>query len=53
MNNMTAVSALLKPDDAQLMRCYPVSPQINYAVNDDEKCSSPVELAEVQDRLFS
>jgi hypothetical protein len=35
------------------MRCYPVSTRINSVVNDDEGCSAPVELAAVQNRLFS
>jgi len=52
MKNMTAVSELLKPNDAPLMRCYPVSTQINLAANDDEGCSTPVEVSETQDRLF-
>ena len=53
MQNVTAISELFKPYDARLMRCYPVSSRINSVVNDDEECSRPVELAEVQDRLFS
>jgi len=53
MQNVASVSELLKPYDAWLMRCYPVSTRINSVVNDDEECSRPVELADVQDRLFS
>jgi putative SOS response-associated peptidase YedK len=53
MNDVGAASDLLKPYDAQRMRCYPVSTRINSVANDDEECSAPVELAEVQDRLFS
>jgi putative SOS response-associated peptidase YedK len=53
MNDVSAASELLKPCDARLMRCYPVSTRINSVVNDDEGCSAPVELAEIQDRLFS
>jgi hypothetical protein len=34
------------------MRCYPVSTRINNVANDHEECSRPVELAEIQDRLF-
>ena len=30
------------------MRCYPISTRINRVANDDEECSAPVELAEVQ-----
>jgi putative SOS response-associated peptidase YedK len=53
MQNVPAISELLKPFDARLMRCYPVSTRINHAANDDPECSSPVELAEIQNRLFS
>jgi hypothetical protein len=52
MNDVAAVSELLKPFDARMMRCYPVSTRINSVVNDDEECSKPVELVQVQDRLF-
>jgi putative SOS response-associated peptidase YedK len=52
MQNVTAASDLLKPYDARLMRCYPVSTRINHVANDDEECCVPVELAEIQDRLF-
>jgi hypothetical protein len=48
-----AISELLKPYDARLMRSYPVSTRINHASNDDADCARPVELAETQDRLFS
>jgi putative SOS response-associated peptidase YedK len=53
MNDLDAASELLKPFDAGLMRCYPVSTRVNSATNDDEECSAPVELAQIQDRLFS
>ena len=36
-----------------LQSCYPVSTRINSVANDDEECSAPVELAQIQDRLFS
>jgi putative SOS response-associated peptidase YedK len=52
MQNVAAISELLKPYDARLMRCYPVSSRVNHAGNDDEECSAPVELAQIQDRLF-
>lgn len=52
MQNVAAISELLKPLDARLMRFYPVSTRINHAVNDDEGCSRPVESAQSQDRLF-
>jgi putative SOS response-associated peptidase YedK len=51
MRDAAAASELLKPYDARLMRCYPVSARINHVANDDEECSRPVELAEVQNRL--
>jgi putative SOS response-associated peptidase YedK len=52
MNDVSAASELLKPYDARLMRCYPVSIRLNHVANDDATCSLPVELAEVQDRLL-
>jgi putative SOS response-associated peptidase YedK len=53
MQNVAAASELLKPFDARLMRCYPVSTRVNSATNDDEECCAPVEVAETQSRLFS
>ena len=53
MRDVAAASELLRPCDARLMRCYPVSARINHVANDDEECSKPVELGEVQNRLFS
>ena len=53
MRDVSAASDLLKPFDARLMRCFPVSTRINYVANDDEECSRPVDLAQIQDRLFS
>ena len=51
--DVTAASELLKPYDAQLMRCYPVSARINHAANDDEECARQVELqAPPQGQLF-
>jgi putative SOS response-associated peptidase YedK len=52
MRDVSAASDLLKPYDAQLMRSYPVSARINRVANDDEECSAPVELVQIQDRLF-
>jgi putative SOS response-associated peptidase YedK len=46
-------SELLKPYDARVMGCYPISTRINHVANDNEECSRPVEVAEAQDRLFS
>ena len=53
MRDASAVSELLKPYDARLMRCYPVSARINHVANDDEECSAPVELSQIQNSLFS
>jgi putative SOS response-associated peptidase YedK len=53
MTDGVTASALLKPCDARLVRCYPVGTRINHVGNDDEECSAPVELAQIQDRLFS
>jgi len=53
MNNVSAASDLLKPCDARQMRCFPVSTRINHVANDDDECSRPVELDQMQDRLFS
>jgi putative SOS response-associated peptidase YedK len=39
-----AASDVLKPFDARLMRCYPVSTHVKNVANDDEACSKPVEL---------
>jgi putative SOS response-associated peptidase YedK len=52
MTNADAASDLLKPFDARMMRCYPVSSRVNHVVNDDEGCSIPVGLVETQNRLF-
>jgi putative SOS response-associated peptidase YedK len=53
MNDVNVVSEFLKPYDARLMRCYPVSSRINNVANDDEECSRPVEVTETQNRLFT
>jgi putative SOS response-associated peptidase YedK len=53
MRDVTAASELLKPCDARLMTSYPVSTRINHVANDDEECSRPVEVAQIQNRLFA
>jgi len=53
MKDAAVASDLLKPFDARLMRCYPVSTRLNHVANDDAECSRPVELAQIQNRLFS
>jgi putative SOS response-associated peptidase YedK len=52
MTDVASASELLKPCEARLMRCYAVCSRINQVANDDEGCSTPVEVAEVQNRLF-
>ncbi len=49
MNDVQVVSEMLKPYDAQSMRCYPVSSRVNHVANDGEECSRPVEIAEDQE----
>jgi putative SOS response-associated peptidase YedK len=46
MQNVTAISELLNPVDARLMRCYPVATRINHVANDDKECSRPLENRE-------
>jgi putative SOS response-associated peptidase YedK len=52
MNDGGTASELLKPCDARLMRCYPISTRINRVANDDAECSAPVKLVKAQRRLF-
>jgi putative SOS response-associated peptidase YedK len=52
VQNVAVISELLKPYDASQVRCYPVSTRINRVSNDDEECSKPVEVVEVQNHLF-
>jgi len=51
MTNVEAVSEILRPCDARIMRCYPVSNRVNHVANDDAECSTPVEL-QTQTALF-
>lgn len=52
--NTAVVSDLLRPFDARLMRCYPVSNRVNQVQNDDEECSRRVALdAPPQGHLFA
>jgi putative SOS response-associated peptidase YedK len=53
MKDVAAASELLKPYDARAMRCYPISTRINSVVNDDAECAAPVEIAQIQNQLFS
>jgi hypothetical protein len=34
-----------------LSPCHPISTRLNHLANDDEECSRPVELAQIQNRL--
>lgn len=52
MQDVAALSELLKPYDARLMRCYPVGNRVNYVGNDDEECSRPIDVVEAQSNLF-
>ena len=52
MTNVETVSDMLKPCDARIMRCYPVSSWVNHVANDDAECSTRVEPTENQHRLF-
>ena len=49
--DVAALSHMLKPYDANNMRCYPVSHKINQVSNDDPACALP-EIVETQNRLF-
>jgi putative SOS response-associated peptidase YedK len=57
MKDVSAASDLLKPCDARLMRCYPVSTRINYVtrlmIMTMKPCSAAVEPCQTQNRLFS
>jgi hypothetical protein len=44
MRAVDAASDLLKPYDARLMRCYPVSTRINSVAHDDAACTAPVQF---------
>ena len=54
MKNVDALSEMLKPYDARVMRCYPVSTRLNQVQNDDAECAEPIELeAPPQRQLFA
>jgi putative SOS response-associated peptidase YedK len=50
MQNVAAISELLKPYDARFMRLYPVSSRVNHVANDDEQSSRRIELLETQNQ---
>jgi putative SOS response-associated peptidase YedK len=53
MRDGAEASEWLKPYDARLMQCIPISMRINHVGNDDKECSAPVELGQTESRLFS
>ena len=53
MTDVSVVSELLKPYDAKSMRSYPINTRINHVANDDEECSRPVVIADMQNRQFA
>ncbi len=53
MQELDAVSEVLRPYDAAQMRCFPVSARVNHVANDDEDCSRAVAVVENQSNLFS
>jgi putative SOS response-associated peptidase YedK len=48
MSNVEAVSEMLKPCDAEMMRCFPVSSRVNHVANDDPECSTPIQITSIQ-----
>ena len=54
MTKVEAVTDMLKPYRADLMRSYPVSPRVNHVANDDAECSAPVIVTppDTQSSLF-
>jgi len=52
MTKVNAVTEVLKPFDARLMRSFPVSTRVNHAANDDAECSTPIKIAQSQQLLF-
>jgi putative SOS response-associated peptidase YedK len=48
MHDTRAVSDMLKPYHARMMRCYPVSSRVNSVANDDPECSTPTQITPVQ-----
>jgi putative SOS response-associated peptidase YedK len=52
MQDAKAATEMVKPFDAKLMGCYPVSEWVNKVTNDDEQCSRPVAPADSQNSIF-
>jgi putative SOS response-associated peptidase YedK len=53
MTKVEAVSDLLRPCDARLMRWYPISTRINHVANDDEDCCRAADPLQSENGLFS
>jgi putative SOS response-associated peptidase YedK len=54
MTDAATVTGLLKPFDARLTRCYPVSSRVNQVQNDDVECSRAIQLeTPAQRQLFA
>jgi putative SOS response-associated peptidase YedK len=49
----TVVAKFLKPLDAHMMNCFPISSRVNQPASDDPECSAPVEITQPQGSLFS
>jgi putative SOS response-associated peptidase YedK len=52
MTKTEGATEMLKPFDAGQMRSFPVSNRVNHAANDDEECSTPINVAQSQQLLF-
>lgn len=52
LTDAAAVSDLLKPYDANAMRCYPVSTRVNHSANEDAERCAPDFPVERQADLF-
>jgi putative SOS response-associated peptidase YedK len=52
MTKVDALTDMLKSFEASQMRSFPVSNRVNHAANDDEECSTPIEIVQSQQLLF-
>jgi putative SOS response-associated peptidase YedK len=53
MTRAEAACDLLKPYDYRLMHHFPVSSRANNVATDDDACSSPAEISDLQAQLFA
>lgn len=53
MNDVQAVSELLKPFDARMMKMFPVSGRVSQVKNDDAECAKQITLEVPQRQLFA